>query len=278
MSREADDRQVALILQGLGSGEADSAWAQFLEAYSPLIFQVERVFEADEDHIADCFVFVCEQLSRKRFQRLRRFRQGGPARFSTWLRAVVHNLCLDWRRREFGRRRVFQSIARLPSLDREIFRYIHERALPLEEAFFLLHPRFPTLTRDQLEESADRIRRSLSPRQLWLLSASNPRVEPLESGSVGEGEPRQRQIPDLAPSPEALAAWNERRAAVARAVARLPGPARLLLRLRFEQELTLEQIARLTGLKDAQSADRQIRAVLDGLREELGVKGGPVSV
>jgi len=43
-----------------------------------------------------------------------------------------------------------------------------------------------------------------------------------------------------------------------------------LVRLRYEQGLTLGKVAELTGLKDAQTADRRIRSILDTLREELG--------
>lgn len=41
------------------------------------------------------------------------------------------------------------------------------------------------------------------------------------------------------------------------------------MRLRFEEELTLEQIAKLLDLGNAQRADRQIKEVLARLRVEL---------
>ena len=44
---------------------------------------------------------------------------------------------------------------------------------------------------------------------------------------------------------------------------------RLLIRLRFEQELTLDQIANLLDLGNAQRVDRQIKDVLARLREVL---------
>jgi DNA-directed RNA polymerase specialized sigma subunit len=43
----------------------------------------------------------------------------------------------------------------------------------------------------------------------------------------------------------------------------------LLLRMRFEEDLTLAEIARLAGLKDAQTADRKIRAIVDHVRGQL---------
>jgi len=64
-----------------------------------MLFAVVRRFERDEDAIADCYLFVCEQLSAKGFRRVLRFDPGGRARFTTWLCAVTRNLCLDWHRR-----------------------------------------------------------------------------------------------------------------------------------------------------------------------------------
>jgi DNA-directed RNA polymerase specialized sigma subunit len=59
--------------------------------------------------------------------------------------------------------------------------------------------------------------------------------------------------------------------AVVRAFAQLNSRDRLLLRLRFAESLSFVEVARLLGLKDAQTADRRIRDVLERLREKLGV-------
>ena len=123
------------ILRGLRSRDPRGAWVAFLEAYSPVILDVIRLFERDEDAVGNCYLFVCERLCRNRFRRLRRFRVGGSASFQTWLRAVVRNLCLDWHRQEFGRHRVFESVSRLSALDQEIFRAIFVECLPVEEAY-----------------------------------------------------------------------------------------------------------------------------------------------
>jgi RNA polymerase sigma factor (sigma-70 family) len=80
-------------------------------------------------------------------------------------------------------------------------------------------------------------------------------------------------LSDPHPDPEMRAASLERESSLRRMVARLPDHERLLIRLRFDQELTLDQIARLTGLKDAQTVDRRLRQILDSLRESLGESG-----
>ena len=186
MDKGAEQRQVSRILRDLGSNEPQRAWTDFLEAYSPIILQVVRLLEVDADHIADCFLFVCQQLSHRSFQRLRRFTVDGPASFATWLRAVVRHLCLDWRRKEFGRARIFESIARLKPLDREVFRCLYQEGVSLDGTLLVLSPSFPSLTARELASSFERIQKSLTPRQLWLLGTRSPQFEPLETAEVGE--------------------------------------------------------------------------------------------
>jgi len=261
---EAEQEAISRIFLDLGSSRSGEAWAEFLETYAPLLFRVARLCETDEDDAADCFLFICEQLSQRRCRRLRQFRPEGPARFSTWLRVVARRLWLDWRRRQFGRPRLFRSISRLPDLDRQVFRCAREKGLSAEETFRRLLTAFPALTVEQVKDTLERIEQSLTPRQWRLLDARPPVVESLE----------EERIADPAPDPEALAERRQQREAVLRVVARLPAEDRLVVRLRFEQELTLAQMARILGLRDAQSADRRIRVILDRLRRQLDVAHG----
>jgi RNA polymerase sigma factor (sigma-70 family) len=264
-----DDGGIATILRGLATRTSGEAWAAFLRAYAPLILGVARLFGRNADQVDEVFLFVCEGLARDGFRRLRRFEPAGPARFSTWLYAVARNLCRDWHRREWGRQRVFESVAHLSGLDREVFRHVFEEGLPLEEALLPVRRRFPTASREELEESCRRIDDALSPRQRWLLGSRRPRLEPLDALGADE-EPRlRREVPDPGPNPEALAVQGEARAALACAFARLPEPDRLLIRLRFGQGLTLEQVARLTGSGSAQAVDHRVREVLKHLRKEM---------
>jgi len=223
-----DERQISRILSGLGSGDKQQAWTDFLDCYSPVIFQVVRLFEVDADHVTDCFLFVCQQLSQREFQRLRRFKLDGPASFSTWLRAVVRNLCLDWRRRAFGRVRVFESIARLGVVDGEVLRAVYQDGMSPEDALLTLRPGFPDLTAQEVADSCQRIQGALSPRQLWLLGTQRPRFEPLDAVESRERGSLVAGIRDPAPDPETLAARRQEQAAVRGALARLPTADRVL--------------------------------------------------
>src|SRR6476660_6017414 len=143
------------LLNDLYSPNQQDAWAEFLSEYSTLIYQVVRHFEADPDNAADCFQFVCEQLIDRRSARLKKFRGNGPATFATWLRAIVRNLCIDWHRKQFGRRRPFSSVTHLPAFDRQVFRIVYEQAVSPEQCVTLLAAEFPNTTIHQINESRD---------------------------------------------------------------------------------------------------------------------------
>jgi RNA polymerase sigma factor (sigma-70 family) len=257
------------ILQQLRSRDPHGAWTEFLDEYSVLIFQVVRHFDRDLDRSSDCFQFVCEKLSEGRFRRLRRFKPQATATFSTWLRAVVRNLCLDWRRKEFGRRRPFRSISRLSIFDQEVFSCVYERGASAEEALHLLQSRFLDVTLERVAESRERIEEALTTKQRWLLGVRSMRRAPGAATTFEEAEVAPLEIIDHRPDPETQALLSERRGALDRALDQLSRRERFLVRLRFEQELTLEQIAKLLDLGNAQRADRQIKDILARLREEL---------
>ena len=258
------------------AGEADDAWSAFLAEQAPLILQVVHLFERDADQVQDCFLFICEHLRRDGLRRIRKFREKGPASFATWLRAVVRHLCLDWRRHRDGRFRLPRAVARLPELDREVFRSVHLRGLTENETFHTLKALWPALTRDQLSEAAARVARAVEGRFSWLLLMRRPRMQSLSTAPLGtdpaEGE---AGLVDPRADPERDAAEHERLAALGSALAFLPVRARLLLRLRFDQELPLEEVARLTGLSGASQVERQLKQALDDLRDAMTARGFP---
>jgi RNA polymerase sigma factor (sigma-70 family) len=264
------DSAATLIFEVLRSNRSHEAWAEFLCQYSPLIFETCQHSTSDADQAADCFLFVCEQLSRNNFRRLLRFRLAGPASFSTWLRVVVRNLCLDWRRKEFGRPRLFRSIARLSQLDGEVYRCRYERGLSLDDTFVFLRPNFPQLTMEQLAAAEEQVQESLNSRQLWLMSTRKAHLR-LQSRqcSIDAVEAPVNEPVDPRPNHESALAGREQEDRLRFAVGKLPKPERLLIRMRFEQGLSLEEIAGLTGLGDAQRVHRRIAGVVEKLRKEV---------
>lgn len=262
------DAGVKAILDGLHSKDAQSSWQSFLVIYSDAIYAVVTMFARDSDLAGDCFLFVCEKMADKEYRRLRAFRPNGKARFSTWLRAVVRNLCLDWHRARFGRRQVFRSVAALGAFEQQIFTLVFQRGLTAEDAWYEFSRSSPGVSYAEFEVKFEKLRGILTSRQLWLLSTANVTQESLDRDAEGL---RAKEPPDPAPDPEAVAVLHQTHSSVSRALEELDASSRLLIRLRFSGGLGLQEIAKLVGLKDAQTADRHIRAALDLVRKKLGV-------
>ena len=260
----ASDRTIGPLLEALGSNAAESAWTDFLAIYSETIFGVVKVFTRDADQCGDCFLFVCERLAAKSYRRLRVFEPTGRAQFSTWLRAVVRNLCLDWYRSKYGRRGLFRSIASRDAIDQEIFVAVFHRANSINQIRLDLSRKGYSLSYSDIESRVEQLRASLSARQLWLVSDSRVSIDTNE-----EGEEDLAILRNASPNPEMLAMLRETETIVRKGLARLHTTDRILLRLRYLEGLPLLEVARLLGLKDAQTADRRIREAIERLRKHL---------
>jgi len=254
------------LLARLRSGDGSEAWQQFLDRYAPTIMQLASQYEYDRDRLNDCYLFICEKLSDNGFHRLLCYHPESSAGFRSWLRVVTANLCIDWRRREHGRTRPFKSIRNLSRLDQLVFKFRFEQGMSLQACLNTLQGQIPDLTEPQLIDAVSRLNETLTSRQHWLISARKTETSSMDhAGTVGTGlEPV-----DPGPGPEALAEKAEEQTRLSRALTRLTPRQRLLIKLRYQQDLTLKEVARLTRLGDPFRARRQIQAALDELAKHL---------
>lgn len=262
-----------LILR-LSTHQAGNAWTEFLHRYSSLILQVARRFDGDDERVNDCFLYACTQLSDNGFHRLRCFRLEGPAQFRTWLISVVTNLCIDWRRKLSGRLRPVAAVAGLAELDQLVYRLIYIRGMTRGQCLRALESRFPDLTETTLAEINARLFVLLTPRQRWQLSARARGSISLDELVKREADEPGIQPEEPGPGPELLAAFEQEREQVEHALMQLTQRQRLLLRLRYQQELTLEEVARLARIPDPYRAHREIQAAIDALGAVLKHRGG----
>ena len=270
------DESVTELIERVSSAAAGTAWREFVSLYSPLIRHVVARHECERDRADECFEYICEALSDDGFRRLRSFRPDGPARFRTWLMAVVANLCRDWRRRQRGRFRPVRSVLRLPELDQQIFRHIFANGMSRKECVETLAPRFPTLTEDLVAETSARLFALLTPQQRWQLSARPRDLARTAPDPEHEDDDEAWQPVAPGPGPDEQAAVLQEHQQLKDALARLVPEQRLLLRLRYEQGLTLAEVARLTREPDIFRANRRIHAALDALARLMGAdKSGP---
>lgn len=265
-----DDEAISELLQQLSSGRVDGAWNEFCERHSPMFRRVIRLHGVGHHHAEECLDYVCGALSDDGFRRLHRFRPDGPARFRTWLAAVVANLCMDWRRKESGRARAPRCVTRLPELDQQVYRCIYLQGMSRAQCVATLAPQFPELTDAVASEINARLFALLTPQQRWQLSARPHARNPAVGGDTPVDDDPAGQVAAPGPGPDDLAADAQQRRRLQEALAKLPSRQRLLLRLRYEQDLTLNEVARLTGQPDPFRANRQIQAALEALASLMG--------
>jgi len=261
------DCEIVLLLEALQSTNARESWETFLRLYSPVLYHTAQTCSSTEDDAADCYLYICEQLARARFRRLLKFDPKGSASFTTWLRVVARNLCFDWHRTQSGRPRPFKSVQRLSPLEMQIYNCRFVRGASQEETMQTLRSSFPGVSPGELSQIEDQIQRSLSSRQQWILS-TRKHTEPASAVAVAreDGEPVQLELVDPRPDPEAQCADRQQEEQLRRKLTSLPAEERLLVQLRFENDLSLEEIARLCGLGDAQRVHRRLAAILKKLR------------
>jgi RNA polymerase sigma factor (sigma-70 family) len=253
--------RIESILLCLHSGEMDIGWAAFLETYSGVLQGVVHQFEADKSAAEECFEYVCAKLSDDSFRRLKAFDPDGFAKFRTWLTAVTANLCKDWRRSAIGRRRLPESIRQLPEMDRLIFECFYWQGMTHGECLHALKSRFTQITLELISETNARLHSILSSNQRWQLSVKRGESQSIDDSSI-EIEANDR-------GPEFHVQSEEDRRRLEKAMARLEPQQRLLLQLRYQQDLTLTEVAQLIGLSDPFKARRQIDAALAALTKAM---------
>jgi RNA polymerase sigma factor (sigma-70 family) len=260
--RSRDQSTTANLLHRLSSTEAGVAWVEFLELYAPLIMSTASQFEYEQDRHTECFLYVCEHLNDAGFRRLLKFDTAGRATFRTWLGSVVFNLCVDWHRREYGRASLLPAISALPAFDQSVYRMVIEQGMDKETCFQSLRADFPDLTRDLIGKAVARVWSLLTPRQHWQIGVRN-RGRKQAHGSSSQAS--LEWLPDPAMGPDAEAQKRQEYESLQDAMSRLPAEQRLLLRLRFQEGLTLKKIAQLKCRGDVNVAWRRIQAATEAL-------------
>jgi len=253
--------QIEEFLHRLNTADAGAAWAEFIDRHSPVIMNVVRQFEFEQDRAYDCFLFVCERLSERQFRRLQRCNVTGGASFSNWLGTVVFNLCVDWHRAQFGRATLLPAIAALPAFDQLVYHHCYEQDMGRDACYQAIRADFPELTVAHVSASLGRIHALLTPRQRWRLSMRRLRRDQT-GGNVASPEDF---VPEPGPGPESRAQSEQEAVALRTAMQRLTADQRLLLYLRFQEGLSFQRIAAIERLGDAHRARRHVQAALDAL-------------
>lgn len=178
----------------------------------------------------------------------------GRSRFETYIAAVLHRLLLDYRNHEWGKWHDSAEAVRLGQVAIDVERCIHRDGRSIDETLVLLHDRYTELTRIEIEQLLVR----LPPR------TRRTRVDLDEAGELPAAPERH----DVTRS-ETAARIS---AAVRSFIDGLPEDDQLILRLRFDADMTVAEIARSMRL-DQPLLYRRLYKHYRDLREVLARAG-----
>ncbi|MEM7586298.1 MAG: sigma-70 family RNA polymerase sigma factor [Acidobacteriota bacterium] len=227
------------------------SWNLFLTRYAGRIIGQLRALGLDRDDAMDCFVFVCERLAEDQFRRLRQVRATGQrGELVPWLRRVVKHSAIDWGWTRHGRRRLFRSVSELSELDQRVFQLHFWAGLgPASMLETLRTEGRHELGIEQIFEALERVLECLDAGQRWrLLSQLAGRRSMSRLGDEGSGLTPGWEPTSAEPDPEQRVLGAEQHRLLERALGELPSRERLILRLRYDDGLSLPEIAKLIGL------------------------------
>ena len=219
---------------------------------------VARRRRMDAETADDFSGFAYLRLLERDAEILRAFE--GRSTFKTYLVTVIQRLYLDYQIQRYGKWRPSRRAQRLGPLAIELDRMIHREGRTLDEAARLIRERgFGAVDRAELAALARAI-----PNQ-----RRRPRQERIEKA---EDLPCDGGVEDRLLEREALRAARRIEKALAAALAALPAEDRLLLRLRFEEGMTVRAIAASHGF-EARGLYGRYERILRGLKRSLESAG-----
>jgi RNA polymerase primary sigma factor len=189
----------------------------------------------------DLYQEICCLLVADGYRRIRAF--DGRGSFSAYARRVIRNLCIDLQRKARGRRRLPESVRRLPPLEQEAFRLVFwsgARPEAVEAMLASAGPHTPDRVHTAIARISDLAAGKAAPQ------AASPQEPRATAGDVADARPSPERALIEA---EAEGAHQAALEALSRAVGQLPSDAQLYVRLRFytTPPKAPREIARLMG-------------------------------
>lgn len=254
--------------------EPQRAWSLFCDKYSDFIYTCLRRAGFDYDEAMERFVYVFEKLCEDNFRRLKSINYAGnQGDLTPWLRQVVKNLCVNWAWGADGRKRLFGFVAEMPPREQRVFQlYFWQGQTPFEiyETLRLEHDK--TVESGNIFDALEAIFARLSEKKLWRLMSNLSRmrktlsldyedengnyfIEPIDENALNAEETLQRK--------EIFAHLNS-------AFETLSAREKLVVQFRYEETMTLSEIAKMLGWEERETTNLHKSAIYK-LRKSFAV-------
>ena len=251
------------LLDRLLSASSDSpiAWKEFLRRYSNHFLKIIWKYEKDYDEVMEKYLFICSKIAQNDCAILRRFRIERPGfgspKFTTWICTVVQNLCIDAHRVKHGRRRLPRAIEVLSPLQKEVFKLYFWKGLSVEEINSILG--------EAGRKRSMSLSSIISSIEQGFAYSSNGRARGTEGLSfvpyndqVAYTEDQERELT------ESLNEW----------MAAITEEEQAVLRLRFWENMSVKEIARLLRIQPERKVSRIVGKALKVLRKNALSEAG----
>lgn len=249
-------------------GGSTAHWHAFVDRYAGLIYSVIRrqLFAEDEDEVRTVFAEVLATLYRGKLAEFR-----GSSELSTWLIVVSRGKALDHLRHLQGRRKMPQGFDTLSPFEQEVFRLHYTEGLGFEAVLQSLHAAGMAAGAEKVAHAVLKIEGTLDRHYLRRLEA-DARAPALGvvSGRLLDYMSHVEVIREHATEDSGITrlerAETERLAArVRELLAELSDEEREVVRLRYDQGMTAQQIADARDLP----GQRRVYTILDGAIRKL---------
>ena len=232
----------------------EELWKEFLHRFTKLILKIIWQVEKDKDRVMDKYLWVCTKLAANNFYILRKFNEGSKDRtpkFTTWLVAVVRNLCIDEHRSTFGRKRLPKALLKLNDTDRKIFELYFRKSYSIDEIENTM-----SLQEGIVNESLERIEELLksSRESIYVVNKSTEFISLDDLKLISEST--------SADNLDSLEFLTEQW------IVKLSEEEKIIVRLKFWEDLGVKDIAKILGYKSVQKVYAVLRNALKFLRKE----------
>ncbi len=233
----------------------EELWAEFVRRFSKLLLKVIWQFERDKDEVMEKYLWIFTRLADNDFSILRKFNysQGkNIPKFSTWFVAVVRNLCIDAHRSVHGRKRFPKALLNLSEDDRKVFELYFWKGNSIEEIEHKMgqnhndEHNFVTASIERIENLLHRSRDSIRLDNKGYITISTEEF----SNEIAAQEEEFDELESLSES------WLNM----------LPAQERLVLRLRFWEDLSVKEISKVMNIIPEQKIYAMIQKNLKQLR------------
>jgi len=260
--------QEDLALIEMIQGGSTAHWHTFVDRYAGLIYSVIRrqLFAEDEDDVRTVFADVLAALYHGKLTEFR-----GGSELSTWLIVVSRGKALDHLRHLQGRRKAPQGFDTLSPFEQAVFKLHHVEGLGFEAVILSLQSAGMPATAEAVAHAVLKIGATLDKHYLRRIEAdAKAPALGVVSGRLLEYMNHAeflRERPSDSDPARALEREELERTAdrVRELLAELSDEEREVVRLRFEEGLTAQEIADERGLP----GQRRVYTILDGAFRKL---------